>query len=65
MKIFSLTKLGKTAVKHGHTSGDEEDSILNFIANHKDATLDELETVGARWRIEKLKGEGIIQELTT
>ncbi len=65
MRVYKLTKLGQRAIDHGHAGDNEEGRILNFIANHKDATLSELEVVGDRWRIEKLKGEGIIQELTT
>jgi len=64
MQVYALTKLGKRAVKHGHASGDEEGAILNFISNHKDATLSELEVVGDRWRVERLKSQGLIQELT-
>lgn len=66
MQVYKLTRLGRKAVRHGHSSGEDaaDYRILQFIDDGKDKTLAEIEVVGDRWRVEKLKGQGLIEELT-
>ena len=64
MKVFSLTKLGRQVARTKEGEGDEL-RVLQFIQSRGTATDDELEIVGGRHLIRRLKNNGLVRELTT
>jgi len=70
MRVYALTKLGRKVASTKDESSDEM-KILQFIMSQprdgRTATLNELEAIVDNPRIvcRRLKGRGLIQELTT
>lgn len=65
MQIYGLTKLGKkiAVTKDG---SDEEMRVLQFLRENRTGTEDELSIVGGeRYILKRLKGQGLVRELTT
>lgn len=63
MEMYSLSRIGKLAVKHGHTKDAEDYEILKFVSDHGEATMSELEVAGPKWRVNKLREDGFIKPL--
>ena len=64
MRIFALTGLGKRTLRDG-TAEPEELKVLEHLEKVKTSADTELECVGERWLINRLKERGKIKELTT
>jgi len=65
MRVYSLTKLGERVISTRDGSSDDEMKILQYIWENKTATDTELDVVGERWMIRRLKERGLVKELTT
>jgi len=63
MRVYALTKLGKQVTASRDGAGDEM-RILQYLRENKTATSDELDTVGERWIVRRLKNRGLVKELT-
>lgn len=61
--IYCLTEVGKRASRLGLGDSDEL-KILDYLKNYKTATGDQLDSVGERWMVKKLKDDGLVKELT-
>ena len=64
MRVFALTELGKKVVNTSWEPTDEF-RIMARLKEGKTGTDSELEVVGGRHTIRKLKDRGLIKELTT
>ncbi len=65
MRVYALTQLGKKVTSTREGSSDDEIRILQHIRENKTATDTELDVVGDRWLVRRLKERGLIKELTT
>jgi hypothetical protein len=63
VRIYSLTKLGKRATSN-RTGDEEELKVLDYLRNNVDATDNQLDTVGERYLVRRLKERGLVKELT-
>lgn len=64
MKVYALTSIGKEVTKN-RTGNDDEMKVLQYLRENRTATEDELSVVGGeRYVLRRLKGEGLIKELT-
>lgn len=65
MRVYALTKLGRDVTRDPR-GGDDETRVLQYLRNNKTGTEDQLEVVGGeRWILRRLKGQGLVKELTT
>ena len=63
MRVYGLTKLGRK-MADTHTDDSDEMRVLQYLRDNRTATDDELDTVGERYIVRKLKHRGLIKELT-
>lgn len=63
MRVYALTELGKK-VTHSVDADSDEMRVLNYLRDNKTATDDQLDVVGERWIVRRLKRRGLIKELT-
>lgn len=64
-RVYALTMLGKRVTADGTYGGSEEGKILDYLRDNKTATDDQLDVVGERWLVRRLKQRGLIKELTS
>jgi hypothetical protein len=64
VRVYALTDLGKKVTRTLDGTNSEEMRILNYLRDYKTATDDELDKVGERWVVRRLKSRGLIKELT-
>jgi len=64
VRIYALTDLGKKVTRNFDGANSDEMRILNYLRDYKTATDDELDKVGERWVVRRLKSRGLIKELT-
>ena len=62
-RVYALTELGKKVTRN-MDGGTDEMRVLNYLRDNKTATDDQLDVVGERWVVKRLKKRGLIKELT-
>ena len=63
MRVYKLTDVGRDAVRKVDASGDEM-KALQYLADVKRATDDQLDVVAERWVIRSLERDGLIKRTT-
>ena len=64
MRVFALTQLGKKMASSRWENTDEF-RVLSYLKDNKTGTDSELDVIGGRHILRKLRDRGLIKELTT
>ena len=64
IRVYALTELGRRIAKTKDGTSDEL-KLLQYLRENKTATGDELDIIGERWVVRRLKERGLVRELTT
>ncbi|KKL82221.1 hypothetical protein LCGC14_1986960 [marine sediment metagenome] len=64
MRVYALTELGKKVTYRESGTSSDEMQVLNYLRDNRTATDDQLDVVGERWLVKRLKKRGLVKELT-